>query len=316
MGKALLDFGMQLAQGITGMGMGMLAGKAQDARTMRMNKEMHNLQMQGNREMMDIQAQKQYEMWLKTNYSAQMEQMKKAGLNPGLLYGMSGGGATTTGSIGAGSVGRGQAPTGGGEAMQGMGMALNLGLLRAQKENIEADTANKQADTANKPITGESIKAGTELTKLNSKIAEIEERIKGRSEEATVRTIDAAGEILMHQAEQERIKFHIADETWDEQIQKIQAELIGIGINNTLKEQQTKESKSRITNMALELLQKARALDQKDLEIEIRKFEANLKQEMPGIGQATGRIVNNMINEYLNITRGILGKKVPQKILK
>ena len=37
-------------------------------------------------------------MWKDTNYSAQMEELKKAGLNPGLLYGMSGGGATTIGT--------------------------------------------------------------------------------------------------------------------------------------------------------------------------------------------------------------------------
>ena len=44
--------------------------------------------------------------------------MEKAGLNPGLIYGMSGGGATTTGSGSGASTTQGHAPVGGGEALQ------------------------------------------------------------------------------------------------------------------------------------------------------------------------------------------------------
>ena len=44
-----------------------------------------------------------YEMWEKTNYAAQIEQMKKAGLSPGLMYGQAGaGGGTVSGAQGQG----------------------------------------------------------------------------------------------------------------------------------------------------------------------------------------------------------------------
>ena len=45
-----------------------------------------------------------YEMWEKTNYAAQIEQMKKAGLSPGLMYGQAGaGGGTVSGAQGQGT---------------------------------------------------------------------------------------------------------------------------------------------------------------------------------------------------------------------
>ena len=81
---------------------------------------------------------KELQMWQDTNYSAQIDQMKKAGVNPALLYGQSGGGGTTTGGSTPGINGTG-APSGGGEilAMQGMGlqtqmMQANIELAKSQ----------------------------------------------------------------------------------------------------------------------------------------------------------------------------------------
>lgn len=94
----------------------------------------------------DYNFQKQLEMWEKTGYGAQVEQMKKAGVNAGLLYGMGGGGGQSN-NVATGSAGMGQAPVGGNEALGMMQQGLQLQLLNAQKANIEADTANKNQDT-------------------------------------------------------------------------------------------------------------------------------------------------------------------------
>ena len=93
----------------------------------------------------------QMKMWEATNYKAQVEQLKKAGLNPGLLYGMGGaGGATTNAAQGQGPSGT-QATKGEATQMALMGAqtAAQMALLKARKENIEADTANKQAQVPN-----------------------------------------------------------------------------------------------------------------------------------------------------------------------
>lgn len=106
-------------------------------------------------------ADLQFQQWEKTNYPAQMEMMKKAGLNPGLMYGMGGAGGATAGSQGGGAAMGGQAP----QPQQldiasQMKNALELALGKAQKENIEADTENKKAGAAGTGATtiGQQIK--------------------------------------------------------------------------------------------------------------------------------------------------------------
>jgi hypothetical protein len=96
-------------------------------------KRQYNYQRMLNQQGHDLQ----YDMWNKTNYPAQLEMMKKAGLNPGLMYGLGGGGGTTTGSQGGGAAAGGQAP------MTPMGIdATTL----AQIENIKANTEKTIAE--------------------------------------------------------------------------------------------------------------------------------------------------------------------------
>lgn len=161
MGKALEDFALQMGQSVFGAGMGMLLGKYQDKRQREMNQFNSNLQEGANRRLMNESFENQYDLWNKTSYPGQMKKLKEAGLNPALMYGMGGGGGTTTGGGGA-SVGMGAAPSTGGEATQMAITAANLGLLKAQKENIEADTANKQADIPVKEAQQRDITASAE----------------------------------------------------------------------------------------------------------------------------------------------------------
>ena len=99
-------------------------------------------------------------MWEDTNYSAQLAQMKKAGLNVGLMYGMGGGGGTTA-SIQAGNVSGGNSASGSGEIGMGIQMGMQMALLKAQKENIEADTQLKQKEAG---YTGGAKTAETEAS--------------------------------------------------------------------------------------------------------------------------------------------------------
>lgn len=121
----------------SGFGMGML----NDNREYTQNVRNQKLQIKGQKEMADYNLQKQMELWEATGYGAQRMQMEKAGLNPGLMYGMGGGGGQTaaanSGSVGAGS--------NAGKGME-IGQAMELALMKAQKENIEADTKNKLTD--------------------------------------------------------------------------------------------------------------------------------------------------------------------------
>lgn len=144
------QLGMQAAGTAIDAGMGLLLGNYNDRRQRMQQDKLQQMQEAGNKRMMDYQQQLQYDMWLKTNYGAQKAQMQKAGLNPALMYGMGGGGGSTTGSTSGGVTG-GVAPSGGNEVLSTVGMGMQLRaqteLLRAQKENIEADTDMKRANT-------------------------------------------------------------------------------------------------------------------------------------------------------------------------
>ena len=126
-----------LGVGIAQAGFNMLSANKQRQDQARLMGIQQQNQQQLNRQGHQLQM----DMWNKTNYQAQLKHMKKAGLNPALMYGMGGGGGTTAGSQGGGSASGGNAVQ-----MHPMDMA-NLSLLKAQRDNIEADTKNKEADT-------------------------------------------------------------------------------------------------------------------------------------------------------------------------
>ena len=86
---------------------------------------------------MEEQRKIQMQMWKDTNYAAQVEEMKKAGLSIGLMYGKGGAGGATTG---AGATGV-SAPT----APSGMGM-IGGSQLAAQIANIELTKAQTYRD--------------------------------------------------------------------------------------------------------------------------------------------------------------------------
>ena len=115
--------------------------------------------------MIDYSKNADYNMWLKTNYPAQKEQIKAAGLNPALLYGMSGGGGATIGGGAPSVTGSGAAnPNSAAAATTGMGIMnqAQLALLDAQKKNIDANTAKTVAETPNVEKTGKNIEASTQ----------------------------------------------------------------------------------------------------------------------------------------------------------
>lgn len=154
------ELGMMVANQLLGAGMGAINDKRQLAQQGALNQQ----QVAAQKDLMQANLRNQMALWDATNYSAQKQQMEKAGLNPALMYGMSGGGGATAAAGTGGSVSGGSAQQNPGE----MAMALNLQLLRAQKENIEADTKNKQADATLKGgAQTENIKADTALKVLD-----------------------------------------------------------------------------------------------------------------------------------------------------
>lgn len=139
------------------------------------NKELMGIQ-QGNQQQLNRQGhQLQMDMWNKTNYQAQIEHMKKAGLNPALMYGMGGGGGTTAGSQGGGSASGGGSPV----QMHPMDIAniakvqSEIDLNKAKERNLDSGTGVNEAQTKKigaefKNVNADTIKKIQETTNLKT----------------------------------------------------------------------------------------------------------------------------------------------------
>lgn len=171
--KFIEQLGQQIGGQAVGAGLGMIFGGLNDKRQLKQQQALMNQQIAGQKEMTDYQRTSQLQMWKDTNYNAQKEEIKKAGLNPALLYGMSGGGGATIGG-GTPSVNGGTAA---GQSGEIQGMAMQNALMAAQIENIKADTANKLGDAANKPKVGTNLDSGTKLNNVMTELKKTEGKI-------------------------------------------------------------------------------------------------------------------------------------------
>ena len=103
------QLGMQAANQGLGAILGLALQGQADRRQLAQQGKLQALQIKGSKELTDYNANKQMEMWRNTSYPAQMEMLKKAGLNPALIYEGSGQGGST--SLSTGNVASGNAPT-------------------------------------------------------------------------------------------------------------------------------------------------------------------------------------------------------------
>lgn len=225
-----------IAQGVIGQGMGLALGAYNDKRQLKQQEKLTAQQVKAQKEMGAYNKTLEKQMWDETNYGAQMEHIKKAGLNPALLYGTSGGGGVTTGGGGGASVTGGVATQGGGgEAGMGMQLASQMALMNAQKENIEADTANKKAGTS-ATGTGEALtieKIATE--KLNQQFQEIENSIKGKTQEDVISTIAWGAQKMLYEQNIKGNESDISDETKEQEKEMIRSRATGMILENALK---------------------------------------------------------------------------------
>ena len=107
-----------------------------------------------------------YEMWDKTNYPAQVEQMKEANLSPALMYGQGGaGGGTVSGAQGQGT----SQPTDRSIEMKLKGQEMGLQLANlASQIKLNESQANKNNAEANKTAGVDTELAKTSIENLIS----------------------------------------------------------------------------------------------------------------------------------------------------
>lgn len=122
------------ALGIVGAGIGAVGQNSRERRAVNNQKK---LNVHGREQAM--------KMWRDTNYAAQVDQMKKAGLNPSLMYGKGGGAGGTT-AAGSGGSAPSPQPMELGAAMDGASRTAMLLLQGAQKRKLDAEAAKLEAE--------------------------------------------------------------------------------------------------------------------------------------------------------------------------
>lgn len=326
---AIAQLGMQTASQAIGAGMGLVLGRHEDRRQISQQNRLTGIQMAAERQMTDYNMAKQLEMWEKTNYKAQIEQMKKAGLSPGLIYGMSGAGGGTT-DINTGNVTGGQAAGSSGQALAGAGMGIQMGmaaaqqeLMKAQAENLNADTENKRgiertesgARTQNLLQNVKTGQATETLTKLQSENQELANKLQNATLEdqkellkQQIEKIDREIDILITQGQLDR-------QQKEDKVNILKSQLAQTTVQTALYNQLTDESKSnidvnnaQIQKMAAEIIDMimGRQIDWAKLNLEQRKTA--LMERVGKFHSAPSQRWFDNILKAINTVLPILGK--------
>jgi hypothetical protein len=241
------------ANGVVGAALGLALEHHNDKRQLEQQQKLQDQQIAGNKEMVDYNYGKQLDMWNATSYPAQIANLQKAGLNPGLMYGMGGGGGQTAGTP-SGSVNGAEAPKGGQEIIAQQGMGLQLALLESQKRVLDTQADKNAAEAAktagpDTKLTNtqtESLTQGIDnqkaveaLTKVQTQIAQFDAHIKGETLEASI----AMAKMQMKQVGQQLTILEnealISENTWSEKIDIVTQQLAQAVAQNELTRAQT-----------------------------------------------------------------------------
>lgn len=298
------------ATGVFGIAAQRIGAKYDRRQQLKTQEELNEMSMGYNKEMARYGKELDLQMWNDTGYGAQMKQMKDAGINPGLMYGMGGGGAQTTGggSPGGGTPSAGIRDTGG-MAIQPVAVA-DMMLKKAQAENLNADTKVKLEGIPN--IGKAGVKLDTETESLKQGITNMKAQKALTEADTRIKTI--IGNVSEQTQDDQKVKYHaetnkaldearsamaqagVDEKTADSKIEILKQNAIGAAIENRLGEAKTSLTKQQIDNLKNEITQNWEKLSLQSESNMISKMVA----EVAGQNADTG-VVNSIVNALKEI---------------
>lgn len=312
-----------------GIGVSRIGANYDRKQQLKTQEAMMGMQLRYNKEWLDYENQQNLELY---SPEAEKKRLKEAGLNPGLMYGMSGPGATTMAS--GGGMG---APTAGViNTTPQMGMGINVAemqLAKAQIENIKANTnkTNVEAgkiggvdtELANQQIQNliqnvKSEKAKQALTEIQTKLTNYDANFLEQTMDDRIKTVHANYNEAMGRAKSAEAEGEISYGTMQEAMQAIRTDATNKILESALIEAQTantqqsteeskqrvQQSKEQINKWAQEISQEWSSLDRQERELKLKTFEAEIRAAFPGIGNALGKILNGAMDEISKLTTG------------
>lgn len=293
------------APSIISAGLGLMLEKHNDARQLRQQQDLTDIQTRANKNLAEFNYQQQLKLWEATNYDAQKKQMEKAGLNPALLYGLSSGGGATANAAQAGSASGGSAASNSGEIMGMLSQKMQLQLLQSQIE-LNKSSANKNNAEATKTGGVDTQKAGAEIEKLKQ-----DTRTSAAHEQLTIsqnKIAEAEGEVKQASIENAialvRLQMQNEDQKWNEQVRNnsignetretiiktIQQEYMKLLLEKAMIQQNITESGSRVALNEAEITNMA-----KQISLGWANWENNARTATTGErGQKQNEFINNV----------------------
>lgn len=305
------------ASAILGIGL----GDYNDNRQQRQQKALQDIQIEGQKEMTDYNMQKQLQMWHDTNYGAQVDELNKAGLNPGLLYGKGGSGGTTTGSAN-GSVSGGSAQQNPGEVQQMMAIELQTQLQQAQIEVMKSQaeknladakaTSGVQTDVGKQNIVESQARTQTlmqgydnmrqdyEIKRLEVTMKNIENFEKQSTQADRMSYIGSQAAQAINIVKSTAAEANIDQATVNEKIKIIQQQAIESGLKNILLQSNITKTNQEIKTIAANLSNIPNIMSNDNQRLEIQKQLKNWNTD-PNI-KAMDQIAN-MIGHILKFSK-------------
>jgi hypothetical protein len=268
-------------------GVGMALKNTQRKQNQQDQKDLMNLQQENqmglNRQMQQIEM----ENWENTNYDAQRKQMEKAGLNPGLMYGGSGGGSMIMDSGSGGSAAGGQAQRQDLDTtalgMQLAQITANTEVLKAQARNLNADADVKEGKNPSGAANIENTIANTELTKLKTANEKITNEIANKTIDEVIAGVKANNDKAQSEARSALVKANVDENTKKATEEKINAESINTILQGAVMKMGMKVDEATINKMAED--------------IAINKFNANTNAAFQGLDKVAGNQLLELINK-------------------
>lgn len=272
-----------------------IGNKRQDKRQLKQQTKLNEINSATAKNLADYEQNLKLKMWKDTNYSAQLDQARLAGISKAAAIGGSGTGTqgASVGSVGGGAAANAAETQNARTAslQQNMQLVSQLALQKAQKENIEADTANKQADANKKSgIDTDVAKQGLEQAKQTQQ-AIVDKAVKD--------ALTAGEQYTKTSAESQE-----ANRGLEDRLKAIKANALGAIIENEAKKTGIQVDKAKIKQISESIAQGWEGLKQGDRKIAIDKFKEEIKANYPSMMDVFGRAMDDSIDALFNLKGG------------